>query len=103
MKITKCLLLIWLFASTLFSLSLFAQDYNRWQLPEGAKLRIGKGDLTDIKFTPDGNRVAVATDIGIWIYDAHTRRELALLTGHTQRVTAIDFPADGSFSRELQF
>ena len=103
MKITKCLLLIWLFASTLFSLSLFAQDYNRWQLPEGAKLRIGKGDLTDIKFTPDGNRVAVATDIGIWIYDAHTRRELALLTGHTERVTAIDFPADGSFLASCSF
>lgn len=97
MKITRYILFILLFALTLFSLSLFAQDYNRWQLPEGAKLRIGKGELNDIKFTPDGNRVAVATDIGIWIYDAHTRKELALLTGHTSRVTAIDFPADGSF------
>ncbi len=103
MKITKYLLMIWLFASTLFSLNLFAQDYNRWKLPEGAKLRIGKGNLNDIKFTPDGNRVAVATDIGIWIYDAHTRRELALLTGHTARVTAIDFPADGSFLASCSF
>ena len=67
MKITRDILFILLFTSTLFSLSLFAQDYNRWQLPEGAKLRIGKGELNDIKFTPDGNRVAVATDIGIWI------------------------------------
>ena len=97
MKTTRYILFISLFALTLFSLNLFAQDYNRWKLPEGAKLRIGKGRVHDIKYTPDGERVAVATSIGIWIYDAHTHEELALLTGHTSRVTAIDFPADGSF------
>ena len=97
MKIRRYNFLILFFVSILFSSNLSAQDYNRWQLPEGAKLRIGKGQLNDIKFAPDGNRVAVATDIGIWIYDAHTRKELALLTGHTGRVTAIDFPADGRF------
>lgn len=91
MKIRRCLLFISIFASTLFSLNLFAQEYNKWQLPEGARLRIGKGKVHDIKYTPDGKRVAVATSIGIWIYDANTRKELALLTGHTSRVTAIDF------------
>lgn len=103
MKIRRYILLISLFTSTLFSLSLFAQDYNRWQLPEGAKLRIGKGRVHDIKYTPDGKRVAVATSIGIWIYDAHTREELALLTGHTNWVTAIDFPADGRFLASVGF
>ncbi len=97
MKITRDILFISLFTITLFSLNLFAQDYNRWKLPEGAKLRIGKGIVHDIKYTPDGERVAVATSIGIWIYDARTHEELALLTGHTSWVTAIDFPADGRF------
>ena len=72
-------------------------DYSQWQLPEDAKFRLGKGNLHDIKYTPDGNRIAVATDIGIWIYDAQTGKELTLLTGHTRRVTSLGFPADGRF------
>ncbi|MCG9134215.1 sigma-70 family RNA polymerase sigma factor [Candidatus Poribacteria bacterium] len=72
-------------------------DYSQWQLPEEAKFRLGKGNLHDIKYTPDGNRIAVATDIGIWIYDAQTGKELAMLTGHTGRVTSLGFPADGRF------
>ena len=72
-------------------------DYSQWQLPEDAKLRLGKGLLHDIKYTPDGNRIAVATDIGIWIYDVQTGKELTLLTGHTERVTSLGFPADGRF------
>ncbi len=72
-------------------------DYNQWQLPEHAKFRLGKGLLHDIKYTPDGKRIAVATGIGIWIYDAQTGKELTLLTGHTGRVTSLGFPADGSF------
>ena len=97
MKITQYILLTLLFISIQFIPYLSAAEYNRWQLPEGAKLRLGKGLLYDIKFTPDGNRIAVATSIGIWIYDAQTRKELALLTGHTRRVTSMDFPADGRF------
>ena len=72
-------------------------DYSQWQLPEDAKFRLGKGLLHDIQFTPDGNRVAVATSIGIWIYDAQTGEALNLLSGHTGRVTALGFPADGRF------
>ena len=72
-------------------------DYSQWQLPEDAKFRLGKGLLHDIKYTPDGKRIAVATSIGIWIYDARTGKELTLLTGHTGRVTSLGFPADGRF------
>ena len=72
-------------------------DYSQWQLPEDAKFRLGKGLLHDIKYTPDGNRIAVATSIGIWIYDAQTGEALTLLTGHTARVTSLGFPADGRF------
>ena len=72
-------------------------DYSQWQLPESAKFRLGKSMLHDIKYTPDGNRIAVATDIGIWIYEVQTGKELTLLTGHTGRVTSLGFPADGRF------
>ena len=73
-----------------------APAYIRWGLPEGATARLGKGEITDIKFSPDGSRFAVATSIGIWLYDAQTGTELALLTGHQKRVSAIAFSPDGS-------
>ena len=94
---TQRIALILLFVSILFTPNLSAEDYSQWQLPEEAKFRLGKGNLHDIKYTPDGNRLAVATEIGIWIYDAQTEKELALLTGHTGRVTSLGFPADGRF------
>lgn len=73
-----------------------APAYIRWGLPEGATARLGKGEITDIKFSPDGSRFAVASSIGIWLYDAQTGTELALLTGHQKRVSAIAFSPDGS-------
>lgn len=76
-----------------------ASAYTQWRLPEGATARLGKGQITDIKFSPDGSRFAVATSIGIWLYDAQTETELAplaLWTGHQKRVSAIAFSPDGS-------
>ena len=92
MKITVTLLMFFV----LFPLSTFAQDYTQWGLPEGAKARLGKGHITgNITYSPDGTRLAVASSIGIWIYDAHTGEELALLTGHTGDVSGVLFSPDG--------
>ena len=54
-------------------------EYTKWQLPEGAITRFGKGTVNDIKFSPDGTQFAVATTIGVWIYDAKTGNENSLL------------------------
>ena len=56
-----------------------SQDYTRWNLPEGAKVRLVPGTINDIQFSPDSTQLAVASSIGIWIYDAHTGEELNLL------------------------
>jgi len=56
-----------------------AQEYTQWHLPEGATARLGKGEINDVKFSRDGNRLAVATDIGVWLYNAHTGAEIALI------------------------
>ncbi len=65
-------------------------------LPEGAKMRIGQGRWTDFDFSPDGKKIAIAcSHIGIWIHDAHTGEDLALLTGHTDAVTAVVYSPDG--------
>lgn len=73
----------------------FAQESPQWHLPEGATARLGKGRINDIQYSPDGTRLAVASSIGIWIYDADTDQELALLTGHTYFVTSVSFSPDG--------
>ena len=70
----------------------FAQDYTKWELPEGAFARIGKGSVTgDIVFSPDSTIIAIPSSIGIWLYDAQTYKELALLTGHTAPVNMLAF------------
>lgn len=59
----------------------FAQDFaTQWNLPEGAKARLGKGKLNNIKLSPDSTRVVASTSIGIWIYDAQTGEVVSLFT-----------------------
>ena len=50
-----------------FARNTFAQDYTQWHLPEGAKVRLGKGEINEIAYSPDGTRLAVASSIGIWV------------------------------------
>ena len=70
-------------------------DYTKWELPKEAKVRLGKGDINRIRFSPDGNELAVASSIGIWMYSVATGDEIALLTGHTADVRNIAFSPDG--------
>ena len=92
MKTTVTLLILF----TLFSLNTFAQDsHATGNLPEGAKVRLGKGRIGDIAYSPDGTRLAVASSIGIWLYDTATYQEVALLTGHTSWVNSVSFSPDG--------
>ena len=89
--ILTAFLLIFTFAPTTF-----AQDYTQWGLPEDAKARLGKGSIDEIAYSPDGARLAVASSIGIWLYDTQTYQEIALLTGHTSWVGSVAFSPDGS-------
>ena len=68
---------------------------TQWRLPEGAKARLFKGKINDITCTQDGALLAVASQIGIWIYDVQTSEALALLTGHNGSVERIAFSPDG--------
>ena len=70
-------------------------DYTRWNLPEGAKRRLGKGMFTDMQLTQDGNRLAIASSAGIWIYDVETGKETALLTENTDLTGLVAFSPDG--------
>ena len=76
------ILLIW-FAVFALAPNTFAQDSPQWHLPEGVKARLGKGSISEIAYSPDGTRLAVASGIGIWLYDVRSGEEINLLTGHT--------------------
>ena len=83
MKRTGFFSLTLLLLSTLFLANSFAQDNPQWQLPDDAIARFGKGWIAGLQYSPDGSRLAVATAIGIWLYDTATLQEVDLLTGQT--------------------
>ena len=60
-------------------------------LPKGAKVCLGKSTINDIQFSQDGTWLAVATGIGVSVYDADTGKELFLLSLCTGKVISVIF------------
>ncbi|MCG9128062.1 hypothetical protein JT359_10725 [Candidatus Poribacteria bacterium] len=89
MRPIHAVITILLLTLTFLSFS-YADDYTRWELPEGAKLRLGKGKILNVegrnpfKFFSDSSKLFVFTSIGIWVYDVQTGKELRLVTKHTE-------------------
>ena len=73
------------------SMSAFAQQ----DLPEGAIARLGKGEMRDIAYSPDGRLLAMAVLADILLYDTGNGQEVARLAGHTGAVTDLSFSPDG--------
>ena len=59
-------------------------DYRTWQLPTAASVRLGKGAMGEgdraVALSADGRCLAVASAIGVWLYEASTSRAMALLS-----------------------
>lgn len=68
--------------------------YSKWELPKAAKMRLGKGGINAMQFSPDGTQLAVGNDIGIWLYDVKTGKEIALFPGICE---SLAFSPDGRF------
>ena len=96
MKQRTFFIFVWLLIPLFLSPSGFAQDDTQMNLPESAIARLGKGYINDIAYAPDGRRLAVATSIGVWIYDTSTDTEFDLLSEGQDYVQAIAFSPDGS-------
>ena len=79
-------------------------DPQQGDFPAGEKTRIGKGKhrINDIKFSPDGTRLAVAGDFGILLYDVQMSGKNVQkgnipvkFTGHLGRAGSVAFSQDG--------
>ena len=70
------------------------KDYAKWELPKEAKARLGKGGISAIQFSPDGEKLAIGSNIGVWLYNVETGKEISLFRGMCQ---AIAFSPDGRF------
>ena len=71
--------ILMVFITLIIATTTIAQDTSQWHLPDGAKRRLGKGEIGEIDYSPDGTKLAVASGIGIWIYDTQTGEELNFL------------------------
>ena len=76
-------------------LNSLAQDNTKVGLPEGAIARLGKGGINLMRFSSDGTRLVVGTDVAVWVYDVPDGNETALFTEHTGQVNALAFSSDG--------
>ncbi len=77
--------------------TLNAQNEPQLNLPEGVKARLDQGNLTgDIAFSPDSTQLAVACDIGVWVYDVESAIGLNLLVEHREYVRCVAYAPDGA-------
>ncbi len=76
-------------------------DYRTWHLPKEVTARLGKGTLAwgdrAFAYSADGRFLAVATAIGVWLYDAATSRPLRLLPSEGV-VYSVAFALDGTLA-----
>ena len=68
-----------------------------WALPEGAIARLGKGDVGDVKLSPDGTYFAVGTGVGLWWYDVSSMLPIALWETERGLISSVDFSHDGKW------
>ena len=73
-------------------------DSRTWHLPEGAIARLGKGGIGRndgaVAFSPDDRYLAVASGIGVWLYDVAAPGSLALWP--SDQVHSVAFSPDGN-------
>ena len=59
--------------------------------------RLGRGEIRRIQYSPDGRTLAVASSIGIWLYDAGDFERAPRLIGENTYASSVAWSPDGRF------
>ncbi len=90
-----------LFSIFLFLIALYHHSYadhhSQIGIPEDAIARFGKGGINLIRFSPDGSKLAVGTDIGLWLYDVKEGPLSGKFSGGFSQVNVLAFSKDGTW------
>ena len=68
---------------------------NTWGLPKDVIVRFGKGNIQDIKLSPDGTCFAVGTGTGLWWYDTSTMLPISFWDPVPGIIGSVTFSHDG--------
>lgn len=90
------LLILLVLLTVIYQFSGYAEDAAQNGLPEGAIARLGKGGINLIRFSPNGSKLAVGTDIGLWLYDVVEGPLSGKFFGGFNQVNVLAFSSDGS-------
>ena len=63
--------------------------------PEQPAVRLGKGPISRIAYSPDGKLLAAAGSVGVWLYDAESMTEKGLLESAPDHLYSLAFSPDG--------
>ena len=79
---------------------IFVANYpqeNTVCLPPGAVARFERGGISDVTMSPDKNLIAIASRLGVWLYDAHTKDFVSLIAVEgTGLLSKVVFSPDGT-------
>ena len=92
--LVRLVLLVFSVTYLIFMQNAFSDEYTRWGLPTDAVARFGKGKIYNVQYFPDGDKIAVATTTGTWIYDVRTGEEIDLLPAHLAYARTVVFSPD---------
>ena len=73
------------------------EDVTTWALPKGAIARLGRGREPDIKFSPDGQYLAIGNSFGLWLYDLATLSPITLWETKRGMVGRVAFSHNGKW------
>ncbi len=70
-------------------------DVTTWELPNGAIARLGQGLVFDMAFSPDNASLAVATRVGVWMYELNTMQPVTLFETERGMLSNVVLSPDG--------
>jgi WD40 repeat protein len=83
--------------NTIYTEQIDGQDVTTWELPDGAIARLGQGIIVDLAFSSDNASLAVATRVGVWMYELETMQPTALLETERGIVGNVVLSPDGKW------